>query len=282
MKKILSFGEIVWDIFEDGKVLGGAPLNFAYYCSKLGTKSKIISAVGRDANGMGALETIISHNMSTDLVSTNSHPTGEVLVSIDEQHSAKYDIVKNCAWDFIEYQERAAREIADADVFAFGTLAQRSQMSRDTLARLVEKCPPNCLKVIDVNLRLKFYTKEIIDFSLTHADIVKMNEAELNKICNMYGYNGDTLMRAKFIFEAFDLKYLILTRGEDGYTVFEKGGMFIGQAKKVKIVDTVGAGDSFFATFMASIINGEDPELAAEKGAEIAAQVCSRRGAFCL
>ncbi len=109
-----------------------------------------------------------------------------------------------------------------------------------------------------------------------------MNESELSKICDIFRYSGDTLVRAKFLFEAFNLKYLVLTRGGDGYTVFERGGMFMGKAQRVKIVDTVGAGDSFLAGFVVSLLNGSNSESAAENGAKLATEVCGRRGAFCL
>jgi len=280
MKKIVSFGEIVWDVFIDGKVIGGAPLNFAYYCKRLGCDSKIISAVGRDSDGIGALETAAFYGISTDLIAANARPTGEVKVQLDPDGSAQYEIVKDCAWDFIEYTDAAAEAASQADAFAFGTLAQRSQTSRNTLEKLLDKCGEKTLKVIDVNLRQRYYNKEIMDFSLNRADVVKMNEAELKRICDLFRYNGDTLMRAKFIFDAFDLQYLLLTRGAEGYTIFERGGMFIGRAKPAKTVDTVGAGDAFFAAFVSSILNGEDSEIAAEKGAELAALVCMHRGAF--
>ncbi len=282
MKKIVSFGEIVWDVFNDGRVLGGAPLNFAYYCSKLGAEARIIGAVGRDAEGMGALETILLQGMSTELVSANIKPTGEVRVLLDDSNNPQFEITRNRAWDFIEYEERAGAYAAAADVFYFGTLAQRSDTSRNTLGRLLDRCSPDCLKVLDVNLRLKHYSKEVLDFSLTRADVVKMNETELSKICDLFRYSGDTLVRAKFLFEAFNLKYLILTRGGDGYTVFERGGMFMGKARRVEIVDTVGAGDSFLAGFTVSLLNGKSPETAAEDGAKLATEVCGRRGAFCL
>ncbi len=281
MKKIVSFGEIVWDTFSDGRVLGGAPLNFAYYCSRLGIDAKLISAVGRDAKGAAALETMARYGLSTSLVLENEHPTGKVNISLDGGRDATYRILENSAWDYIECFDSAADEVSSADAFVFGTLAQRSEVSSGGLSRLLEACPSGCVKAVDVNLRLNFYTKKTICFSLEKADVVKLNEAELDKICDILGYDGDALMRAKFIFDAFGLKYLILTRGEDGYTIFEKGGMFIGRAKKVKIVDTVGAGDAFFAAFMASVLNGASSDAAAEKGAELAAEVCSRRGAFC-
>ena len=282
MKKIISFGEILWDVFPDGKVLGGAPLNSAYYCSSLGADAKIVGAVGRDANGMGALETMSARGLSTELVSANARPTGEAKVLLDSSGSATYEFLKDCAWDFIEYAPRAAEAAASADAFSFGTLAQRSQVSRNTLAKLLDACSASCLKVLDVNLRLDFYNREILDFSLSRADVAKMNEYELDEICKIFRYEGDSLMRAKFVFGAFNLKYLILTRGSEGYTVFEKGGMFMGKAKQVKIVDTVGAGDAFLAGFTMSLLGGGGAEEAAEKGSQLAAEVCSHRGAFCL
>lgn len=282
MKTAISFGEIVWDVFNDAKVLGGAPLNFAYYCAKLGINSKIISSVGNDTDGAEAIKLMSGHGVSAEFVQKNAKPTGTVTVSLDKHNNPEYVITKDSAWDFIDFNQVAAKAIANADIFTFGSLAQRSENSRQTLAKFLDSCKSSCLKIFDVNLRQSFYSKEIIAFSLKRANVVKMNEAELKKICDLFKFNGDVLMRAKFIFDAYDLNYLILTRGADGYTIFEKTGMFFGKAVPVKIVDTVGAGDSFLASFISGVLNGKDPEDASEDGAKLAAIVCSRRGAFCL
>jgi len=282
MKNILSFGEIVWDVFKDSMTLGGAPLNFAYFCKKFGENSAIISAVGRDDMGMAALETMMARGISAKCVSSNSRPTGKVNVSFSDDGEPKYEIVADSAWDFIELEPAAEEFAKNADAFAFGTLAQRTPTSREALEKALSLCPVSCLKVFDANLRQNFHTKEIIYHSFGEADIVKLNESELFEISSSFNYGGDFRSRAKFLFDAFDLQYLVVTKGGEGYEIFGRGGDFSGKAEDVDVVDTVGAGDAFISSFTCGLLNGKSASESAAYAAKVSANVCQKRGAMCL
>ena len=283
-KKVLSFGEIVWDIFENEKTLGGAPLNFAYYCSKLGANAKILSAVGTDANGDAALEMAQKAGIDTSLVERiDGAETGRVLVrQTGATHT--FEICSPAAWDLIELSPAAEEFASKADAFCFGTLSQRSLISAGTLKKIISLLPGSCLKIFDANLRQNFFTKDTIEFCAASADMLKLNDDELavfRRIFSMDGYSD--AHTCEKLLRKFGLARILLTRGSKGYSIFDKSGKSISAAANpVDLVDSVGAGDSFTAAFTMSVLNGEDSAVAAAKAQGLAEKVCSRRGALCL
>lgn len=280
-KKIVSFGEIVWDVFGDKSTLGGAPLNFAYYCIKNGCDARIISAIGRDSLGQSTLAEMKRLSIPSDFVGIlDGYPTGRVNVSIDAKGLANYEICSPSAWDFIEASPQACEFLRGADAFVFGSLAQRSEFSRATLNSIMGLLPDTCLKVFDVNLRQNFYTKDILEKSMRFANILKLNDEELALISKIFGISGGEKDMAGSMFELFNLDYLVLTLGARGHLIVSKGGVLERAAEPVNLVDTVGAGDSFTATFLSFILDSKSLREASDAAAKMAARVCSQKGAL--
>ena len=278
--KIISFGEIVWDVFESQKTLGGAPLNFAYFCGKFGADARILSAVGGDDLGAQTLDIMRKNRIKTDFVQTlEGAPTGKVIVEIKDA-SPSYEICSPAAWDNIAPCPDALKFAAGASAVYFGTLAQRSETSRQSLFKTIRATPKKCLKIFDANLRQNYFSKDILLRSMEAADILKLNDEELPVISKIFSIGGTQIERARAIFRMFNLSCVLLTCGKRGHIVISSDGEFSGKSKAVKIADTVGAGDSFTARFACEILSGKSAAEAADLAADTAAQVCSRRGAI--
>ena len=205
MKKILGIGELVWDVFPAGKQLGGAPVNFAYFAKELGAEAYPVAALGCDQLGDEAMEVVRPSGLKLDYIQRNSLPTSRVLVTTDEQGVPQYEIVENVAWDAIECNEAILELASQADVICWGSLAQRSVMSRKSILAIVDAAPESCLKVFDINLRQKFYSKEIIEESLKRADILKLNEDELPVVCEIFEIDGSEAEQIAQIIRRFSL-----------------------------------------------------------------------------
>ncbi len=279
IKNIVAFGEIVWDCYPDKKLLGGAPLNFAYYCGKLGANASIISAVGRDFLAEETNAKLSQMPVDKNCVSSNDYQTGVVDVKMLGA-IPHYEIKFPSAWDFIELNSFAEDALKKADAFLFGTLAQRNEVSAKTLQRCIELLPATCLKIFDVNFRQNYYSKEILERCLEYTDILKINDEELDKVSEMLDFSGTESERAKNLFEKFNLKILVVTRGGRGQLVLTNGLQFESSAKKVEVVDTVGAGDSFIAGFVSRLLMGDKIFEAVEFASELASKVCQTRGAL--
>lgn len=283
--KIASFGEIVWDSFGNTETLGGAPLNFAYFCTKFGCDAAIISAVGRDRFGKAALAKISENSINSDAVIVHDNlPTGIVDVGKGPDGLPEYDIRHPAAWDEIALTPAAKAIVARCDAFCFGTLSQRSPVSAGTLKELLKILPKHCLKVFDANLRQKYFNREVLNFSLSNADILKLNDAELPIVFEtIFAKKSlDFDIAANAILDGYpSLKYLVCTLGADGHIIYVRGrNPLRGFPKPVEVVDTVGAGDAFTAGFVSAILGGASIEAASERAAESAAFACSRRGAI--
>lgn len=285
-KCVVAFGEVVCDIFPDSSRVGGAPLNFAYFCGKLGAEAHVISAVGNDLCGSEILNLLNEEKISSDSIKIlPQFPTGKVLVKMLDHGTHSFEICSPAAWDYISEKENLEELAKRADAFEFGTLAQRSEVSKKTLWNLLDMLPENCLKIFDVNLRGDFFTKNIIADSIFRADILKTNDDEFPIISDILGISKKISqdISALEIINKSGLKYLLLTQGEKGYKIFTNSGKIIsGKSDKIDVVDTVGAGDSFTAAFTMGILNGDIPEIAAKFAGELSQKVCTRRGALCL
>ncbi len=268
--KVISFGEILFDVIEGVPCLGGAPLNLAVHLHRQGAETTLISAVGTDALGTSALEQIRGFGLNTGTVAVlEKFPTGTVTVSLDERKTASYEFAADTAYDHIPLPEICR----DADLFCFGTLAQRSPESRASLSRL--RGMLHCPFFYDVNLRQHFYTEEIIRESLESADIVKLNEEEFPVLASMFGFPEDLKEFARI----FHVRMVLLTLGPDGCDLYTDGRTIHSPAFPVKVVSTVGAGDSFSAAFLYHWLTGATLEKALEEGNRLAAEVAGRRGA---
>lgn len=279
---VVGLGEALWDMLPEGKKIGGAPANFAYHVSQFGLDSRVVSAVGNDDLGRELLENFAARGLKTQ-VETVDYPTGIVQVEIDQAGVPQYDIKENVAWDNIPVTP-ALDELADNTcAVCFGSLAQRNVVSRNTIAHFLDRLDnrQDCLKVFDINLRQGFYTKEIIQDSMRRCNILKINDEELVTVSRLFGYPGIDLQdKCWIMLGKYNLRMLILTCGVNGSYVFTPGNVSFQSTPKVEVADTVGAGDSFTAAFIASILKGRSVEEAHSLAVRTSAYVCTQQGAM--
>lgn len=279
---VVGMGEALWDMLPEGKKLGGAPANFAYHVSQFGLDSRVVSAVGDDKLGM-EIQDSFSQKQLNSMIETVPYPTGTVQVKIDSEGVPCYDIQENVAWDNIPYTQALAKLAIQTRAVCFGSLAQRSVVSRETIHRFLDAMPdtPETLKIFDINLRQSFYTREVLCDSLRRCNILKINDEELVTISRMFGYPGIDLQDKCWILLAkYDLKMLILTCGVNGSYVFTPGHVSFIETPKVKVADTVGAGDSFTAAFTSALLKGYSVAEAHRLAVDTSAYVCTQQGAM--
>ncbi len=279
---VVGMGEALWDVLPEGKKIGGAPANFAYHVKQFGLPSCVVSAVGADPLGDEILENFNAKRLDT-LIETVPYPTGTVQVEIDQAGIPQYDIKENVAWDNIPYTARLESLAEKTKAVCFGSLAQRNVVSRQTINRFLDAMSQNddTLVVFDVNLRQGFYNKEILCNSMKRCNILKINDEELVTVSRMFGYPGIDLQdKCWILLGKYNLKMLILTCGINGSYVFTPGNVSFQPTPKVEVADTVGAGDSFTATFIASVLKGMPVEEAHRRAVEVSAYVCTQQGAM--
>lgn len=277
--KIIGLGEILWDMLPTGKQLGGAPANFAYHVCRLGGNGWAVSAISDDELGREIKNTLSTKKLNTILEEVNE-PTGTVQVTLDAAGVPTYDITEGVAWDHIPFTERIGNLAKETSAVCFGTLAQRSPESRATIHKFIESMPAGSLKVFDINLRQKYYDETIISDSLRLADILKINDEELEIVSRMLCLSGTSEERCRAISREFNLKFVILTMGGDGSKVILEDRVHLSTPGKINIVDTVGAGDSFTAAFMLAYLRGESIEKAHTLATEVSSYVCTKAGAM--
>lgn len=283
MKKelVVGIGEALWDVLPEGKKIGGAPANFAYHVSQFGLHGAVVSAVGDDKLGREILDNFRMKQLDAR-VEVVPYPTGTVQVELDDEGVPCYDIRQGVAWDNIPYTESLDQLAHQAKAVCFGSLAQRSAVSRDTINRFLDTMPSEgTLKIFDINLRQGFYTKEILCNSFSKCNVLKINDEELVSVNRMFGYPGIDLQDKCWILLAkYNLQMLILTCGVNGSYVFTPGHVSYVETPKVAVADTVGAGDSFTAAFVASILSGQTVAQAHQLAVEMSAYVCTQNGAM--
>ena len=281
MKKVLAVGEVVWDVFPTGKRLGGAPVNFAYFAQALGAYGLPVTAIGTDALGDETLEALKLTGLDLSLLQRNGLPTSRVLVTTDAAGVPQYEIVEGVAWDGIACNERTLAEFRDADVVCWGSLAQRSAASRESVLRLLDAAPAGCLKVFDINLRQSFYSRDVVEASLLRADILKLNEDELPVVASLFDIAGDTASVIASLIEKFGLREIIFTEGAVQSSVYDASGLVsLIPTPKVAVIDTVGAGDSFTAAYIMGRLSGLGVAAAHSKAVAVSAWTCTQSGAI--
>lgn len=279
---VVGMGEALWDVLPEGKKIGGAPANFAYHVSQFGLPSRVVSAVGNDPLGREIVENFTSKGLN-HLIEEVPYPTGTVQVEIDPAGVPQYDIKENVAWDNIPYTARLEALAGQTRAVCFGSLAQRNIVSRDTINRFLDAMPQTAdsLVVFDVNLRQGFYTKDILCNSMKRCNILKINDEELVTVSRMFGYPGIDLQdKCWILLGKYNLRMLILTCGINGSYVFTPGNVSFQPTPKVEVADTVGAGDSFTAAFIASLLKGKSVAEAHALAVRTSAFVCTRKGAM--
>ncbi|MDD6209393.1 MAG: carbohydrate kinase [Bacteroidales bacterium] len=275
---IVGIGELLWDILPSEKRAGGAPINFVYHATQMGSDGYAISAVGNDASGSEMLRELEKNHIH-HLVSTVNYPTGSVLVEL-QNGIPNYTIIEDVAWDHIPISESAVDLMKKANAVCFGTLAQRSPESRETISSLLSYVPEESLRFFDINIRQSYYSKELIEELLHVANVFKINDEELDLLRNMLGLKGNTDDICLRLIQDYSLRYLILTAGSAFSTIYTPNEQSTIPTPKVEVVDTVGAGDSFSGAFIHSILTGKSLQESHKKAVEIAAFVCTRSGAW--
>lgn len=277
---VVGMGEALWDVLPEGKKIGGAPANFAYHVSQFGLPSCVVSAVGDDDLGREIIENFTAKGLK-QLIADVPYPTGTVQVEIDQSGVPQYEIKENVAWDNIPYTERLESLAERTTAVCFGSLAQRNVVSRNTINRFLDVVSRNeeNLIVFDVNLRQGFYNKEILCNSMKRCNILKINDEELVTVSRMFGYPGIDLQdKCWILLGKYNLKMLILTCGINGSYVFTPGNVSFQPTPKVEVADTVGAGDSFTAAFISSVLKGKSVLEAHSLAVRTSAFVCTEKG----
>lgn len=277
---IVGIGEVLWDMFPEGKRIGGAPANFAYHMSQFGFDSRVVSAVGEDELGDEILENFNEKGLRY-WVERVPFPTGTVEVTLNEGGIPCYEIKQSVAWDNVPYTPELDQLACQTRCVCFGTLAQRNVVTRTTLNRFLDAMPGEAYKVFDINLRQHFYTVEILKDSLSRCNLLKLNDEELVILSDLLELSEESVeKRCREIMDRFDLKMLILTCGVQGSYVFSDDIRSFLNTPHVKVVDTVGAGDSFTAAFCAAVLKGKSMVEAHRLAVEVSAFVCSQAGAM--
>lgn len=276
---VVGIGELLWDVLPTGKRAGGAPVNFVYHATQMGAEGYAISAVGNDVAGTEIIQELDKNHIISSYISTVEHPTGSVMVELKNGIPA-YTIIEGVAWDHIPLTGEAIDLMKRADAVCFGTLAQRASESRETLRTLLSYMAPEALRFFDINLRQSYYSKELIESLLQQANVFKINDEELELLRPMLQLEGTTEEVCRELMRKYDLRYLILTAGAEFSTLYSPEETSTIPTPKVKVADTVGAGDSFSGAFIYSILTGKSLREAHRKAVETAAFVCTQSGAW--
>ncbi|MDE0299632.1 MAG: carbohydrate kinase [Candidatus Poribacteria bacterium] len=277
---ITGIGEILWDMFPDGAQFGGAPANFVCHSQALDVKSRMVSCVGNDELGRRALAFLQQHGVDTSTVAqSEDRPTGTVEIELDADGAARYEFAANVAWDALTWSEAMARAADEADIVCYGTLGQRSEVSKNTIQRFLKRTTDDCLCVFDVNLRQNFYSETLIRDSLEFANILKLNDEELPVLSSICGLSGSETAVMEQVRERYNLRLVALTRGADGAILLTEDSVSECDGFAVDLKDTVGAGDAFTAAMTLGLLLGHELDRINEHACRVAAFVCSQDGA---
>lgn len=278
---IVGLGEVLWDVFPDGEHFGGAPANVAVHAAALGAEAFLISAVGTDARGTEALKRLAGFGVDCSAVARLAdHPTGVVRVSVDAAGLPSYDIAAGSAWDCVPWSAAVERVAQRADAICFGTLAQRSPVSRVTIRRAVAATRETTWRLFDVNLRQAHYDADVLAGSLEVANALKLNQEELPVVARLCGIkSAPPVAQLRALCERFGLKLAALTRGPSGALLVSTWGVWAAPAPRTQIADTVGAGDAFSAALLVGILAGRPLDEVNRRANAVAAYVCSQPGA---
>jgi fructokinase len=276
-KKIVCFGEVLWDVLPTGKQPGGAPFNVAVHLHQLGLSADLISRVGDDDLGTELLDFIESKGLRTNFVQHGkTHLTGVVKANVDDANEVTYKIVQPVAWDYIQYDSAVETLVEQADMFVFGSLAARQTATRETLYRLLEHAK---FKVFDVNVRPPHYTKEVVKYLLEKANLVKMNHHELAEIMAWFGQETDKPTAMQWLATRFDLQAVCVTCGADGALLWTNNQLYRAPGVSVAVKDTIGSGDAFLAALLKGLLAGTEPGEALRFACATGALVATHLGA---
>lgn len=277
---VVGLGEVLWDLLPTGPQLGGAPANFTYQAAALGARAVMVTRVGDDDLGREVIRRFSHMNVPRETLQVDpTRPTGTVAVTLDEKGVPHYAFAEEAAWEQLEVTDVALRAVRGAHAVCFGTLGQRNAISRKSIQRLVAAAPADALRIFDVNLRLNFFSREVIEESFRLSNVLKLNDDELTVLTAMFSLKGDIRQRIEWLARRFEFKVVVFTSGSSGSRICQEGHWSELPPRPVQALDTVGAGDAFAAAltmgFLARMSLGEAHAIAAE----VARYVCSQRGA---
>lgn len=274
--QVVCFGEVLWDILPAGKEPGGAPMNVAYHLNRHGIATTLITCIGNDEDGAQIKKLFDERNISTDFFEVDPvNETGKVYAKVLPGNEMSYDIAYPSAWDFIRYEKKLADLVQQAGYFVYGSLAARSETSRNTLLKLLET---PAIKVFDINLRPPHYTREVLAQLLERADILKMNEHELEEIGSWYPLQENRESLIRYIANQLNIRTIIVTMGGAGAMLFNNDRFFYHEGYKVKVADTIGSGDAFLAAMLAGFISKKKDAAALDDACRLGAFVATQKG----
>jgi len=277
---LIGVGEVLWDLLPSGPQLGGAPANFAYHAHALGAQAGVITRVGKDTLGDSISQRFVELGIGKSTVQVDAHaPTGTVSVTLSASGIPNYVIHEQVAWDFLEVTPAGLNSVSAADAVCFGSLAQRGDISRAAIQKLMAAASPKALRIFDVKLRQKYFTRDIIEQSLKLANVFKLNEEELEIIGRVFELGGSVRDQIEALSSAYNLHLVALTRGADGSLLYQGGQWSDCKSDSTNIADTVGAGDAFTAALVMGLLRKKKLEEINSIANEIARYVCSRAGA---
>ncbi|MDX6182799.1 carbohydrate kinase [Flavobacterium sp. Fl-77] len=276
--KAVAYGEVLWDVFANEKKIGGAPLNVALRMKTLGCEVAMISCVGNDEDGNAIIDQVKSLGLETaSIIKSEEFPTGLVNVTVNERGSASYEISYPSAWDKIVLNDFAKKKALDADVLIYGSLVCRDEVSRESLQQLLQT---KAYKVFDVNLRKPHYSYEMLEQLMHSSDFIKFNDEELLEITKAMKSSFTSLEdNMYFIAERTKVTAMCVTRGKHGALLMWNGQIFENAGYPVEVADTVGAGDSFLAALITSLLTGKEPQKALNFACAVGALVAEAPGA---
>jgi fructokinase len=278
--KIVGIGEVLWDLLPAGPQLGGAPANFAYHAHALGAHACVVTRVGADEFGREILRRLKEQGIADGTVQEDeTSPTGTVTVDLSDKGIPNYVIHKDVAWDRLSVTPSSLNAIRVADAICFGSLAQRGEISRGAIQRLVAAAPAGALRVFDINLRQNYFSREIIEQSLGLANVLKLNDDELPILASMFSLTGSPRQQMHVLALRFSLRLVALTRGPAGSLLWQDGEWSDCPSVPIKIVDTIGAGDSFTAALVLGLLQNKALDEINMLADEVARYVCSCAGA---
>ncbi|MCB4809256.1 carbohydrate kinase [Tamlana sp. 62-3] len=278
MTKIACFGEILWDVFPNHEKIGGAPLNVAARLKSFDNDVSMISKIGEDEKGEKLIEFLKQRKINVEGVQVDTaYKTGNVTVMLNEKGSASYDIEYPRAWDKIKFTNTLKTIVESSDVFVFGSLVTRDEVSRNTLYDLIKVAKT---KIFDVNLREPYYTSEILEYLMNQADFIKFNDDEIFEIAKKLNSNAQSLEQiVRFIADKTNTKTICVTKGRHGAILFYNNVFYYNSGYQIVVKDTVGAGDSFLASLINKLFKNASPQEAIDFACAVGALVASKEGA---
>lgn len=273
---VVLFGEMLWDCLPTGAVPGGAPMNVALHLHQLGLPTRLISAVGKDADGEKLLDFLRSFNLPLELVQVkDDQATSQVVVDTSNPENIRYDILKPVAWDFLEWSPEQDQIVAEADAFLFGTLGARHPESLATLLKLLRH---PTLRVFDANLRPPHYSFDVIETLLGYTDILKINEDELEVFAAHFGTEATISGLCGYLDQQYPISIICITQGSKGAAIYQKGAIVEHPGYKVAFQDSIGAGDAFLSGFIKMYLAEKSSEEIIDFACKLGGYVATQKG----